>query len=115
MTLLEALVALVILGASAAGFLGVFQTGARSVQSAQSWNQASALASTILEDAVRASQEGMAPDVSTADAQARVDIRPWSATVDDIVVEVTLPDGRTLTVHRLVRQASRGQASLGRR
>lgn len=104
MTLLEALVALVILGASAAGFLGVFQNSARSVQSAESWNKASAIVATTLEDAVRAAKDGTAPDVSTADAQAHVDIQPWSATVDDIVVQVTLPDGRTLTVHRLVRR-----------
>jgi type II secretory pathway pseudopilin PulG len=111
MTLLEALVALVILGASAAGFLGVFQNSARSVQSAESWNQSSALAASTLEDAVRAAKEGTAPDIPS-DARARVDLQPWSATVDDIVVSVTLPDGRTMTVHRLVRQARLGQASL---
>ena len=106
MTLLEALVALVILGASAAGFLGVFQNGARSVQSAESWNRASAIAAATLEDAVRASKEGAA--LNAPDAQARVEIQPWSATVDDIVVSVRLPDGRTMTVHRLVRQSSPG-------
>ena len=109
MTLLEALVALVILGASAAGFLGVFQNSAQAVQSAAAWNDATARAATTLEDAVRASKEGTTPEVSTGDAQARVDIQPWSATVDDIVVHVTLPDGRTMTVHRLVRQASQGR------
>ena len=108
MTLLEALVALVILGASAAGFLGVFQNSARSVQSAESWNQASALAATTLEDAVRAAKEGTAPDL-VPNTQTRVDLQPWSTTVDDIVVQVTLPDGRTMTVHRLVRQQSLGR------
>jgi type II secretory pathway pseudopilin PulG len=107
MTLLEALVALVILGASAAGFLGVFQNSARSVQSASSWNEATALAATTLEDAVRGAKEGTAPEVTIRNAQTRVDIQPWSATVDDIIVQVTLPDGRTVTVHRLVRQARR--------
>jgi type II secretory pathway pseudopilin PulG len=108
MTLLEALVALVILGASAAGFLGVFQNSARSVQSAESWNRASALATATLEEAVRAAKEGTAPDLAPS-AGTRMDLQPWSATVDDIVVQVTLPDGRTMTVHRLVRQASLGR------
>lgn len=103
MTLLEALVALVILGASAAGFLGVFQNSARSVQSAESWNRASALAAATLEDAVRAAKEGTAPEI-IPDAGTRVDLQSWSATVDDIVVNVTLPDGRSMTVHRLVRR-----------
>ena len=104
MTLLEALVALVILGASAAGFLGVFQNSARAVQAAESWNSASAEAEAALEDAVRATREGTAaPEISAPNAGTRLDVRPWSAKVDDIVVQVTLPDGRTLTVHRLVR------------
>lgn len=108
MTLLEALVALVILGASAAGFLGVFQNSSRLVQSAQSWNMASAAAASAVEDAVRTLKEGTTPDIAP-DARTRVDMQPWSATVDDIVVQVTLPDGRTMTVHRLVRQASLGR------
>ena len=104
MTLFEALVALVILGASAAGFLGVFQNSARSVQSAESWNVASAAAASALEDAVRAAKEGTAPDMTAPDPRTRVDMQPWSVSVDDIVVQVTLPDGRTLAVHRLVRR-----------
>ena len=106
MTLLEALVALVILGASAAGFLGVFQNSARSVQSAEAWNRASTIAAAALEDATRAAKEGTIRDGSVS-GEARVDVQPWSATVDDIVVQVTIPDGRSLTVHRLVRQSNR--------
>lgn len=104
MSLLEALVALVILGGSAAGFLGVFQSGARSVQSAESWNKASTIASAMLEDAVRAAKEGSTIGLGTADLPGRVETQPWSARVDDIVVSVVLPDGRSLTVHRLVRR-----------
>ena len=105
MTLLEALVALVILGASAAGFLGVFQNSARAVQSAESWNRASAAAEATVAEAVRAAKEGAsallpeAPGVKTT-----VVTTPWSAAVDDIVVQVRLPDGRAMTVHRLVRR-----------
>ena len=105
MTLFEALVALVILGASAAGFLGVFQSGARSVQSAAEWNRATAVASSALEDAVRSIREGGATtrDPRT-DSGARVDVQPWATTLDNVTVSVTLTDGRVLTVQRLVRR-----------
>ena len=106
MTLLEALTALVILGASAAGFLGVFQSGARSVQSAEEWNRASAAAESALEDAVRAAKDGSSilPSSSESGVETRVELQPWSPRADDVVVRVTLPDGRTMTVHRLVRR-----------
>ena len=106
MTLLEALAALVILGASAAGFLGVFQNGARSVQSAEEWNRASAAAESALEDAVRAAKDGssISPSSSAGGVETRVELQPWSPRVDDVVVQLTLPDGRRMTVHRLVRR-----------
>ena len=107
MTMLEALAALVILGASAAGFLGVFQNGARSMQSASAWNRATTVAEATLSDAVRAHTEGTSRDLTLANAegfQARVESQPWSTNVDDLIVRVTLPDGRTMTVHRLVRR-----------
>ena len=106
MTLLEALVALVILGASAAGFLGVFQNGARSMQSAAEWNRATETAEAALEESMRARLAGTNEplQVDGAGAEARVDVQPWSTTVDDVIVRVLLPDGRTMTVHRLVRR-----------
>jgi type II secretory pathway pseudopilin PulG len=107
MTMLEALAALVILGTSAAGFLGVFQNGARSMQSASAWNRATAVAEATLSEAVRSHAEGSAPDgfLENPDGlQARVESQPWSANVDDLIVRVTLPDGRAMTVHRLVRR-----------
>ena len=103
--MLEALAALVILGASAAGFLGVFQNGARSMQSASAWNRATAGAEATHTDAVRAHAEGTALDARPERLEGvRVESQPWSANVDDLIVRVTLPDGRTMTVHRLVRR-----------
>jgi len=105
MTLLEALVALVILGASAAGFLGVFQNGARSMQSAAEWNRATEAAEAALEESVRARLAGTnEPLPEAAGLPTSVAVEQWSATVDDVVVRVSLPDGRTMTVHRLVRR-----------
>ena len=106
MTMLEALAALFILGASAAGFLGVFQNGARSMKSASEWNRATAVAEAALEKAVREQLQGSTspqPLEYPEGFEARVQSAPWSANVDDLVVLVTLPDGRTMTVHRLVR------------
>jgi type II secretory pathway pseudopilin PulG len=105
MTLLEAMVALVILGASAAGALGVFQGGARSVVSADAWNRASATAASVLEETVRAHKEGTTPavDRDIAGLETRVDVLPWHGRVEDVVVQVRLTDGRQMTVHRLVR------------
>ena len=106
MTLLEALVALVILGASAAGFLGVFQNGARSMQSAAEWNRATEAAEAAIEETVRAKLAGTDGPFLTEGAglPASVTVQQWSTTVDDMVVRVSLPDGRTMTVHRLVRR-----------
>ena len=107
MTMLEALAALVILGASAAGFLGVFQNSARSMQAASAWNRATDVAEAILSDAVRAHTEGTTADgllENPEGLQASVESQPWSANVDDLIVRVTLSDGRTMTVHRLVRR-----------
>jgi type II secretory pathway pseudopilin PulG len=107
MTMLEALVALVILGASAAGFLGVFQNGARSMQSASEWNRATAVAEAALEESVRARIAGADADQRLQEdsgIQTRIEAQPWSDRVDDVIVRVTLPDGRSMTVHRLVRR-----------
>ena len=107
MTMLEAIAALVIFGASAVGFLGVFQNGAQSVRSAAEWNRATAVAEATLEQAVRQTMLGRMADrpVDTpAGFEAQVQSEPWSANVDDLIVRVSLPDGRIMTVHRLVRR-----------
>jgi type II secretory pathway pseudopilin PulG len=51
MTLLEALLALVILGLSAVGYLDVYQASARSVRDAGEWTQVVALAESAMEGA----------------------------------------------------------------
>jgi type II secretory pathway pseudopilin PulG len=106
MTMLEALVALVILGASAAGFLGVFQNGARAMQSASEWNRATAVAEAALEESVRARIAGTDAETlrDASGIQTRIQAQQWSDRVDDVIASVTLPDGRSLTVHRLVRR-----------
>lgn len=110
MTLLEALVALVILGLSVVGYLEVFQGAGRSIRAAEEWNRATAVAESVVESAVVAHREAVAPEaIPLPDGfAAQVDSRAWRVDrVDDVSVTVTLPDGRALTVHRLVRVSGR--------
>jgi Tfp pilus assembly protein PilV len=104
MTLLEALLAVVILGLSAVGYLQVFQGSAQSIRAAEQWNRAAAVAESYMERELVSRREGAAPPPSTTDGiSARVQVTPWSGRLRDVTVMVALPDGRTLTVHRLVR------------
>lgn len=104
MTLLESVVALVILGLSAVGFLEVFQGASRSTQDAQAWVAAVSYA----EEGVEAAKIGGAALVGSQLAAApgrmsrRIELRPWRGRVSDVVVTVTLPAGQQFTLHRLV-------------
>ena len=51
MTLLEALIALVILGLSAIGYLDVFQSSARAVRDADEWTRTVSMAESTMEAA----------------------------------------------------------------
>jgi type II secretory pathway pseudopilin PulG len=104
MTLLEAMVALVILGLSAIGFLDVFQTASRSAVDAVSYTQAVAYAEEGIEAASLGGAARRAADVTTLpDGFTRsIDVRPWRGRVEDVAVTVTFPRGGKVVVHRLV-------------
>ena len=109
MTLLEALVALVILSLAVVGYLDVFQSGARSVRDASEWTRTVALAESAMEGATLGdalqSQQGMAPDgARAAGYEERMEVRPWRPGVNEIVVTVTAPRGTTFTLRRLARE-----------
>ncbi len=104
MTLLESMVALVILSLSAVGFLEVFQGANRSTRDAQAWVAAVSYA----EEGVEAAKIG---DAALAESQReaapggmsrRIELRPWRGRVADVVVTVTLAAGQQFTLHRLV-------------
>jgi Tfp pilus assembly protein PilV len=97
MTLLEALVALVILGLSAIGYLEVFQRSARGTRAAAEWEHAVAIGEAAME---RSRLDGVTPDDSTT----TVSTRPWRGRVDEMMVTVRLPDGGVLSLSRLVRR-----------
>jgi Tfp pilus assembly protein PilV len=111
MTLLEALLALVILGVSAVGYLDVYQASARSVRDSAEWTQVVALAESAMEgatlgDALQAQQAMAGVDGGTRAAgyTQAIAVRPWRDGVREIVVTVTSPRGTTFTLRRLARE-----------
>ncbi len=111
MTLLEALLALVILALSAVGYLDVFQGSARSVRSAAEWSRLVALAESRMEgatlgDGLQAQEARRRAGGSVDDAGYRqeVVVRPWRDGVNEIVVRITGPDGTSYELRRLARE-----------
>ena len=104
MSLLEALVALVVLGLTGVGFLEAFQGASRSARDAAAWTTAVAYAESTMEQATL----GAPPD-SLPGYGREVAVRPWRGGVDEVAVTVTLPSGARFTLRRLVPR--RGGAS----
>jgi type II secretory pathway pseudopilin PulG len=95
-SLLETLVALVILGLAGVGFLEAFQATSRSARDAEAWVEAVAEAEAAMEQ----TKLGVAPTEG-----ARVDVLSWpgAAGVELVTVTVALPDGGAFVLRRLVR------------
>jgi prepilin-type N-terminal cleavage/methylation domain-containing protein len=104
LTLLEVMVALVILGLVGTGFLATFAGALRATSSARDWAQALVYAEEG-QEAVKisgASQAaGTEPSLSGGFSRQIV-VRPWSQGVDRATVTVTLPYGGRFEVDRLV-------------
>jgi type II secretory pathway pseudopilin PulG len=107
MTLLEGVVALVVLSLSALGFLDVFRAGASTASRAASTSQVVAAAEAGIEaaslgDAAQA-QEAL-PGLEGSMAR-QVAARPWGSApgVTEVIVIVTPPGGAPFEVRRLVR------------
>lgn len=100
MTLLEGVIALVVLGLSAVGFLDVFRSGADAATRAASWTELVQEAEAAMESA----SSGVPLEVVTrSDMRREVSTRPWRPGLDEILVEVRSPDGARFEVRRLVR------------
>jgi len=101
MTLLESIVALVILGLAAVGFLELFQRASVATRDTASWSRAVAAAELSMEGAVITTE----PSRDTVDGlDRRVEVRPWSNGLREIVVSVNLSpaSGASVVLHRLV-------------
>ncbi|MSR22510.1 MAG: type II secretion system protein [Gemmatimonadetes bacterium] len=107
MTLLESLVALVIIGLTAVGFLEAFQTTSRSTRDAEVWVQAVGYAEASMEETKLGTflRDPTALDALPASFTDDIVVEPWAGarSITQITVTVTLPGGGTFALHRLVR------------
>ena len=102
MTLLESIVALVILGLAAVGCLELFQRVSVATRDTAAWSRAVAAAELTMERAVITT----AASLDTVDGRARrVDVRPWANGLREIVVSVDVEPSSgaaRVVLHRLV-------------
>lgn len=106
MTLFESLVAIVILGLTATGFLGALHATSRSTLDADDWVRAVGWAEAAMEETKLGPAGQPLPDLRGLPANSRVvEVTPWPELpgVARITVAVTLPDGGTFVLHRLQR------------
>jgi hypothetical protein len=107
MTLLESLVALVILGLSAVATLAALESSASSASHVDEWLEAVARAEALME-ATKLGPEALAlvgSAVSPSGLGHETTVAPWPGVpgVDVITVAVELPRGGQFTLSRLVR------------
>jgi len=104
LTLLETMVALVILGLVVLGYLELFAAATRTTHSAELWAQAVVYAEDTMElikiDPRASVSAGRAPLPGGFERQ--VERRLWAAGLDRVTVTVYLPDGGRFALDRLV-------------
>ena len=104
MTLLEAIVALVILGLVVLSYLELFAGTVRSSDQAQTWSQAVVYAEDAME---RAKLEEAGPRVVPAERlgggfERRVEVNPYGQGLARVIVVVALPRGGQFELQRLI-------------
>jgi prepilin-type N-terminal cleavage/methylation domain-containing protein len=104
LTLLETMVALVILGLVVLGYLELFGTTVRAAGGAETWSQAIAYAEDGMErikldpgDAVSRGEETLPGGFGR-----RANAQPWQNGLQHVTVIVTLPGGGEFALSRLV-------------
>jgi len=105
-TLLESLVALVILGIAAIAFLGALHATSGSTRDVEMWQEAVGYAESTMELTKLGAGAATAElDVQPAGLAREVTVTPWAGGqgLEDVAVTVALPGGGHFVLHRLVR------------
>jgi type II secretory pathway pseudopilin PulG len=103
MTLLEAVVAVVVLGVAAVVSLDLSRGASAITRDSAAWERAVAVGESALAEAVAGTGPGGPPrGAAVSGPTTDVTRRPWGAGVDRVDVTVRLADGRTLRLARLV-------------
>ncbi len=109
MTILEGVIALVVLGVSAVGFLDVFRGGAEATVRAASWVRTVDMAVSAMEAAslgdVLQAQEALGD--ADPGVERRIEARPWGPGVTEVIVTVRVPGTPSFTMRRLIREGRR--------
>lgn len=103
MTLLEVLVALVVLSLVALSYLEVFHGSHALVASSREWSQAIAYAEDAMERTKLGSAQASAPDGLPGGFRRQVTTRPWQPGLTLVTVTVFLPGEGRLDLNRLAR------------
>jgi prepilin-type N-terminal cleavage/methylation domain-containing protein len=103
-TLLEAMVALVILGLVSLAYLELFGGTVRATESAAQWSRAVEYAEDGMESLklMPESEWGLGPEQLDRGFARRVEARPWRDHLRVVSVVVTLPGGGEFAVSRLM-------------
>lgn len=102
LTLLETMVALVILGLVVLGYLELFTASSRSTRQAEIWSQAVAYAEEAMETVkIDPAESPLGREPLTGGFERVVESRSWDAATQLVTVVVYLPEGGSFTVSRL--------------
>jgi len=102
LTLLEVMVALVILGLVGAGFLQAFAGALRVTAQTRDWAQALVYAELGQERLKIGDSESQGDGQLGGGFTRRTEVRAWRPGIDRATVTVELPDGRRFQLDRLV-------------
>lgn len=103
-TLLEAMIALVILGLIVTASLQLFGSALRATHTARAWTTATAYAEEGMELAKLdlAGAVGRGPETLEGGFGRQIRVRAWAGGQSEVIVSVTFPDGGRFELGRLV-------------
>jgi prepilin-type N-terminal cleavage/methylation domain-containing protein len=109
LTLLETMIALVILGLVGVAFLGVFTQASRTTSDLDVWSIAVAHAEAGMELAVTdvRGATSRSPEQLDGGFARMTTVQPWMGGTDLVTVTVEFPDGRQYALRRLLGSAPR--------